>query len=188
MQFECSLDDKQFKPCGEGLTGQWTGTNVPDGRHNFKVKGTDSNGNEVEAEVRGWIVDAVPPVITYIRPPTKTNGSPEITWRSSEQATFECSLDGGPYENCGNGLNGRWFKNNVRGGSRVLSVRGRDTVGNLGRSRSHTWTVGKLFFIMSLMSSCNILIRWIYVWNVEDNCNRKTKPLYHLMPFSVHTK
>ena len=89
------------------------------------------------------ILDTDPPVVTFTNPPTKTSGSPELAWRSSEQATFECSLDRRPYENCGSGMSGRWSKDNVRDGPHVLSVRGKDTVENLGRTASHTWTVGK---------------------------------------------
>ena len=88
------------------------------------------------------IVDATPPTISFNNPPSKTSGSPQFTWRSSEEADFECALDRGPYENCDNGTTGRWSKNNVPHGSRHLSVRGRDSAGNLGTT-SHTWFVGK---------------------------------------------
>jgi hypothetical protein len=143
MQFECSLDNEQFKSCGEGLTGKWTGINIPHGRHNFRVKGTDNFGNIVELEVRGWTVDAVPPMITFTDAPLKTNSLPTLTWRSSEKATFECSLDSGSYENCGSGINGEWSEWIVREGSHVLSVRAKDLVGNIGRPTTHSWIVGK---------------------------------------------
>ena len=152
MTFECSLDDGMYKPCGQGQTGQWTGRNVPDGQHNFKVKATDSVGNVVETEIRGWVVDTVAPTITYSDAAAKTNGSPFITWRSSEQAEFECSLDRGPYENCGIGMNGQWRKDNVPDGRHILRVRGTDPAGNVGNPAGHTWIVGKFLYI-SLISS-----------------------------------
>ena len=150
MKFQCSLDDGRFERCGEGVTGQWTGRNIPHGRHNFKVTGTDNIGNVVEAEVRGWYVDAVPPVITFDNPPTTTNGSPELTWRSSEQANFECSFDGGRFESCRSGMNGRWSKQNVPDGTHSLLVRGTDNLGNVGRSTKHSWIIGKIFYFKDL--------------------------------------
>ena len=86
-------------------------------------------------------------MITFDNPPTTTDGSPQFTWRSSEQADFECSLDSGPYENCGSGISGRWSKNNLGHGSHRLSVRGKDTVENVGRERIHIWTVGKICYL-----------------------------------------
>ena len=142
MEFECSLDDRRITSCGEGLTGQWTGTNVQHGRHNFKVKGTDNKGNIVEAEVRGWMVDAISPTITFTDAPGKTNNLPQLTWRSSEEATFECKLDNEPYKGCGSGVNGEWSQKIDREGRHVLYVRGRDAVGNTGPSSTHSWTVG----------------------------------------------
>ena len=82
-------------------------------------------------------------MITFVDPSIKTNGSPTFTWRSSELAIFECSLDGSPYESCGNGANVDWSKDNVEDGPHTLMVRGRDIYGNLGRITSHSWTVGK---------------------------------------------
>ena len=159
MKFQCSLDDEQFSSCGEGVIGQWTGVNVPHGRHNFTVKGTDSIGNIVEAEVKGWYVDAIPPVITFNNPPSKTSGSAQFTWRSSEQADFNCSFDGGPYKTCGNGAAGQWSKNNLPDGIHRLSVRGKDTVENVGREATHIWTVGKIFTISS--SLLNLIISYL---------------------------
>ena len=89
------------------------------------------------------ISDGDAPIITFINPPQKTNGSPQFTWSSSEQAQFTCSLDNGPYKPCGSGMNGRWSENNVGDGPHVLSVRGEDSVGNLGRPTTHSWRVGK---------------------------------------------
>ena len=143
MTFECSLDNERFRQCGRGRAGQWRGNNVPDGSHNLRVRGTDSDGHELEVEIRGWTVDTIAPIITFTSAPEKTNDSPLLAWRSSEEADFECSLDRGPYENCRSGIGGRWSKNNVRHGPHSLSVRGRDSAGNMGTT-IHTWNVGKV--------------------------------------------
>jgi hypothetical protein len=87
--------------------------------------------------------DAIGPVLTFTNPSDTSSSSPMFTWRSSEQANFECSFDGRRFENCGSGITGRWSENNVRDGSHVLSIRGRDSVGNLGRTTTHDWIVGK---------------------------------------------
>lgn len=143
MTFVCSLDNERYIPCGEGKAGHWIGYNVPDGSHSFKVNGTDSAGNVVIAEVSGWIVDTVIPIITFVDASEETNGSPTITWRSSEQTDFYCSLNGGPYVTCGKGIFGRWSGDNIRDGRHRLFVRGKDAADNVG-SNSHTWIVGKV--------------------------------------------
>jgi hypothetical protein len=147
MTFRCSLDGGTYRSCGRGLTGTWTGNNVPDGQHSLKIRATDPSGNVVEAEISGWIVDTVSPTITFSDDPAKTSGSPMITWRSSEQAEFECSLDGGRYEKCGSGMNGVWSKDNVGDGRHTLSVRGIDSAGNSGTPARHNWDVGMFLMI-----------------------------------------
>ena len=143
MTFECSLDKERYQPCGEGRSGQWTRKNVPDGKHSFKVKATDNDGNVVEAEIRGWIVDTVLPVIMFTDPPIKTSDSAELRWVSSEQANFECSLDSEPYTNCGEGLtSGKWIGDNLSRGVHVFKVKGKDAAGNIGEPARHVWTVG----------------------------------------------
>ena len=86
------------------------------------------------------------PVITFNNPSSTTGSSPEFTWRSSEQANFECSFDGGRFESCRSGMNGRWSKQNVPDGSHSLLVRGTDNLGNVGRSTKHSWIIGKIFY------------------------------------------
>ena len=41
-----------------------------------------------------------------------------------------------------------WSKNNLPGGRYVLSIKGKDTVDNVGRPASHTWIVGKYFTLV----------------------------------------
>ena len=143
MAFECSLDNERFRECGRGRTGQWRRNNVPDGSHNLRVRATDSDSNELEVEIRGWTVDTIAPIITFTSAPEKTNDTPLLTWRSSEEVEFEYRFDNGRYENYGKGTNGRWSKNNVGHGPHSLSVRGRDSAGNMGTT-IHIWNVGKV--------------------------------------------
>jgi hypothetical protein len=91
-----------------------------------------------------FISDVTPPVVTFINPPRKTNNAPQLSWRASEMATFECSLNQGPYVSCGGEVLA-WSKNNLRDGNYDLSVRGKDTVGNVGRAYVISWVVGKCY-------------------------------------------
>ena len=89
------------------------------------------------------IQDAVPPVLTFMLVPDKTDGSPLFTWNSTEVANFECSYDQSSYVPCGRGLTGEWGRNDVRDGQHVFSVIGTDDVGNVGKPVTYTWTRGK---------------------------------------------
>ena len=45
--FKCGIDNSfNLQDCGEGIKGQWTKTNIPDGQHVFIVIGTDDLGNQ----------------------------------------------------------------------------------------------------------------------------------------------
>ena len=52
--FKCGIDNSfNLQDCGEGLTGSWTGKNIPDGSHVFIVVGTDELGNQGQyAQIR----------------------------------------------------------------------------------------------------------------------------------------
>ena len=41
VQFKCTLDDGRPFDCGDGQTGSWTASNLPDGPHKFVVEGKD---------------------------------------------------------------------------------------------------------------------------------------------------
>ena len=89
------------------------------------------------------IVDNSSPVIAFPRLPDETNASPRLSWTSTEDARFECSLDGAAFKSCGSGLNGVWNGRNLTHGKHVFSVRGIDKNGNVGEPTKHTWNVGK---------------------------------------------
>ena len=55
--FKCAIDDTRFyTPCGKGLSGQFTASNVLDGRHAFFVQGTDDAGNVGEHKQYVFVV------------------------------------------------------------------------------------------------------------------------------------
>ena len=45
VDFKCIFDDGQSFDCGNGTTGSWTGSNVPDGSQRFVIEGKDKVGN-----------------------------------------------------------------------------------------------------------------------------------------------
>ena len=47
-RFKCAIDNgqRQFVDCGEGFSGEWTGTNLPDGVTRFLVYGVDKTNNQ----------------------------------------------------------------------------------------------------------------------------------------------
>ena len=56
-QFECALDDvSDMRPCGEGTTGSWTGTDIPNGDRILYVRAKDSFGAYGQIKTHSWKV------------------------------------------------------------------------------------------------------------------------------------
>lgn len=55
--FMCSLDNAEYRACG-GLDtkGQWTGTNLREGRHTLVVQAVDPDGNPGDPARHSWFV------------------------------------------------------------------------------------------------------------------------------------
>ena len=62
LTVECSLDGASYAPCNSSLT---TVTNLSEGRHNFRVKATDTTNRSAESNVVSWGVDTVDPTVNY---------------------------------------------------------------------------------------------------------------------------
>lgn len=92
--FECSLDEAAFTACSSPKAYE----ELSDGPHTFRVRATDSVGNQDETPAeRSFTVDTTPPQTT-IDSPTPTYTSHEtpdaVDFSSNEEgATFKCSLD-----------------------------------------------------------------------------------------------
>jgi hypothetical protein len=52
--FNCSLDDRPYTPCGAGLTGRFVANRLTEGPHELKVKATDKAGNEAKPISLKW--------------------------------------------------------------------------------------------------------------------------------------
>lgn len=95
---ECRLDDGGFRPCSSPITY----TDLDDGQHTFTVRATDDFGKQSTDE-RTWTIDAVGSnTVIDAAPPARTSSQSATLAFSSpdDAATFECSVDGAPFEPC----------------------------------------------------------------------------------------
>lgn len=112
--------------------------------------------HDVRYKFGNCFVDSSGPQVTFDpNQPTVTLRFPRFSWRSSEFARFECSLDGFVRDKqpCGSGTTGIWqiYKPD---GNYTLSVRGRDTSDNTGPAVSHSFRVGKLSCFVIVDFTC----------------------------------
>lgn len=84
-------------------------------------------------------------MITFDKPdPTNPEKDLAVTWKSSENAEFECALDDPTqYEDCGKGNTGGFQKDDLPDGQHKLYVRGKDDVGNVGEPSIYTVATGR---------------------------------------------
>jgi hypothetical protein len=135
--FECRLDGGAFKVCSspDELNG------LADGSHTFEVRATDAAGNkETTPPSYVWTVDTTPPVTTIESPPLgETLGTGvSIVFSANEPATFECSLDGGPYAACAS----PYVASGLSVGVHTLMVMATDLAGNVAlEPATYSWIV-----------------------------------------------
>ena len=80
--------------------------------------------------------------ITSDNPSETKNPKQRITWSSSEDADFECRLDGQVVD-CGSGTTGAYITPDMPDGQHTFSVNAVDSVGNKGTPRFVSWSTGK---------------------------------------------
>jgi peptidoglycan/xylan/chitin deacetylase (PgdA/CDA1 family) len=134
--FECELDGAGFKAC----TSPYATTGLGEGQHTFKVKATDTAGNEAAPVSYSWRVDITPPLSTIeSRPSSLTKStSASISFSANESSTFECQLDAGGFKACVS----PYAAAGLSDGLHSFSVRAIDTAGNVEPSPpSYEWTV-----------------------------------------------
>jgi hypothetical protein len=100
--FECRLDAGDFEPCSSPK--QYSG--LAETEHTFTVRATDDVGLvDPVAATDSFTVDADPPQTTIERSPSDH----PLRWEyvrfrifgTKDYPTYECSLDGAPWETCG---------------------------------------------------------------------------------------
>jgi Ca2+-binding RTX toxin-like protein len=136
VTFECSLDGAAFSACTSPLTL----TGLSQGGHVLSVRAVASGVlADPTPATRTWTVDTVAPSASILTGPSGTVGigASTFTFSANEPATFECSLDGAPFQSCTTptGLGA------LSGGSHTFAVRATDSAGNIGAPTSRTWTV-----------------------------------------------
>jgi hypothetical protein len=131
--FQCRLDGGQWDACGSGASGTSTRT-VGEGSHVFAVRAIDPFGNTDQTPAQwSWTVDTGPPVTRIVSGPAEgaTTAATTATFgfTSENGATFQCSLDGGPFAAC-SGPGNVHTVSGLSDGAHTFAVRATDAVGN----------------------------------------------------------
>ncbi len=138
--FKCSVDDGPDEDCDSGAEF----TALADGPHTFEVYGIDEVGNSGSAASAGWEVDTTPPtvLITGTPPPVTSSAHAEFQFTSPSDgagATFECSLDDGPFQDCASPR----VYDGLDDGDHSFEVRPVDDAGNTGTAGAYEWTIAE---------------------------------------------
>jgi hypothetical protein len=134
--FECSLDGGPFLVCSSphDVAG------LVDGDHTLFVRARNAQGVEDDTpDEWDWTVDAAAPQTSIASGPSQSGPTRDaaFTFASNEAGvTFECSLDGGAYEEC----ESPYAPLALTTGQHTLSVRAVDGVGNVDQTpATYTW-------------------------------------------------
>ncbi len=139
LAFECRLDDGAFAVCASPKSYD----ELEPGERTFEVRTVDAAGNTAVASHQ-WISPDVTTPETQI---TGTDTGSMIihfsgsdNFSSTENLTYECSLDDSPWEPC---VSPAHFENDALGvGEHTFRVRAIDEAGNVDPTpETHTWTV-----------------------------------------------
>lgn len=78
---------------------------------------------------------------------TNATRTPSFTFISNENANFKCAIDDTRlYQNCGEGMGGKFIARNVPDGRHAFFVQGTDKYGNAGQHVQYIFTVGESLF------------------------------------------
>jgi hypothetical protein len=145
VTLECSLDEK---PAICPLGGNFGFSDLPGGSHTFAISGKNEFGDQGPVDTLSWKVDVIGPSVHIDRPSDDRAGgsgftcsSGSITFDCAEDcppASFECSLDGGGFDECNGGM---VSFSNLSAGDHSIKVHAIDAFGNIGEDDRETWTV-----------------------------------------------
>jgi hypothetical protein len=143
--YSCSLDNAAFSNC----TSPATFTGLSDGSHNFRVKATDSAGNEdTTPATYTWVIDSTAPSVS-IDPPTPPDpsNSPSGTFKfsgtdvgGSGVTGYVCSIDGAAFTNC----TSPYSYSSLADGPHSFAVRSVDAAGNQSTPATFSWVLDTL--------------------------------------------
>jgi CSLREA domain-containing protein len=138
VTFECALDGGVFEECVSPMVYN----DLLEGAHQFQVRAVDAALNVGPLASYVWTVqfDTSGPVTTLLAGPATLSGSPDaiFTFSASDPlASFECSLDGAPFEACDVPA----VYGDLLAGEHTFQVRAINEALVAGAPVSYTWTV-----------------------------------------------
>jgi hypothetical protein len=134
--FECALDSRGFEPCSSPATYHGLG----DGQHAFTARARDGVGNFSAPVSHSWAIDTTAPQTTLASgpKPVTTSTSATFAFSASENGSFECRLDGGPFALCGSPKS----YSGLGQGDHRFEVRAIDAAGNADATPAlHPWKI-----------------------------------------------
>ena len=135
--FECRLDGGAFTTCSTPAAY----ADLGQGAHSFDVRAIDRAGNADLSPARYvWTIDLTPPETSIDSAPADPTNSSAATFgfSASEQAAFECSLDGAPFAPCSSVQS----YEGLAEGAHTFAVRAVDVVGNVDPTAAiHGWRI-----------------------------------------------
>ena len=136
--FQCSIDEGPWDPC----TSPHEVTSLGQGPHSFEVRAVDGAGNvDQTPPAKSFVVDTVAPEATIDSGPSGaiSTDSVELTFSSDDpSATFECSLNAGPWDPCSSPHS----VSSLADGQYTVAVRAVDEAGNFdGTPPTSSFTV-----------------------------------------------
>ena len=148
--FECKLDTDPYVPCddpGPALSGSTSYTGLSEGNHSFRVKSTDSAGNESLESTYNWRTDYTAPTNTGLTGPAAATGftnatSATFNFSFNETGSFSCKLDTNAPEACGSGTSGnKTYAGPLAQGAHTFTVISTDAANNPSTAATHNWVV-----------------------------------------------
>ena len=139
--FECRLTVHDAAP-PDGFTAcdsPYEPTLTAQGEHELEVRAVDAAGNASTAATVTWTLDIAAPTATIVNPPAETTRetSHAFTLESTEAGTFECSLDGGAWQQCTSPR----IVSGLGDGEHTFEARAVDEAGNASNVVTAFWTV-----------------------------------------------
>jgi hypothetical protein len=124
-------------PAYAACTSPYSAVGLAEGPHTFFVRTV--GGTPGTPATYDWTIDLTVPDTTITGGPSglSKDAAPQFTFSSSEQGTFQCSLDGGAYQACSSPDAVAGLKD----GSHTIAVRAVDRAGNTDPTpATRTWT------------------------------------------------
>jgi len=135
--YQCALDGGAWTAC----TSPASLTGLADGPHAYDVRATNSAGVAGPATEKTWTVDTTPPdapTVTGAPSGVVASDSATLTLGGEADASFECSVDEGPYAACAGPLS----LTGLADGAHTVAVKQVDAAGNVGTDvTTRSWTV-----------------------------------------------